>query len=136
MRNNTLNLFITKATDNMLVGCPDASFFIPDHCFVDITVVKHRPSLMRQALEFRRVKSSDVSKLMANLQKLVDARPVVKDINILSKYYNEGLRQLLDKHAPRKLKTVTIRMKYALFISELIGMKKEKGDWRKEMDKI
>ena len=55
-----------------------------------------------------------------------------QDASILTDHYNEVLTSVLDKHAPAKVKTITVRPKQPWFSDKLYQAKCEKRkEWRR-----
>ena len=58
-------------------------------------------------MEYKCIKSIVDAQLQADLLDLVDHKPDSKDVNILPRYYNEGLKKLRAQQATAKSKIVT-----------------------------
>ena len=92
-----------------LLGFPTADFIVSDHMFVLYRVNLPRPPLETQSVSYRKLKQIDNSAFSNDMKDITNTLLNVTDINQLVGDYNTELRQLLDRHAPVKYKSIVVR---------------------------
>lgn len=123
-KGHTLDLVITKQ-DSMLVG--DISVTLPwvsDHSIIHFKLRVRKPSYERKTISFRQWKSVDRDSLE---QDIVNANLLSCDTTEdLVSQYTSTMKELADKHAPVKIKTITVRPQAEWFTTELEEEKRKK----------
>ena len=78
-----------------------------------------RHSLETRTISYRKLKQIGHSAFSTDLKDITNALLNITDINQLVSDYNRELRQLLDRHAPIKSKTIVVRPLIPWFDVEL-----------------
>ena len=106
---NTLDLLISRTLNSNLLQDVRPGTYFSDHCLALFTINISVPQLSRKKVSFRKTKAIDITAFMEDLSasRLCQDRPSepVKLVDC----YNSTLAGLLDRHAPLKTKTVTVR---------------------------
>ena len=95
---HTLDLIITRYNRELLLSL-----------FVCYRVNMPRPPLETRTISYRKLKQIDNSAFSTDLKDITNTLLKITDINQLVGDYNRELRQLLDRHAPIKSKTIVMR---------------------------
>ena len=125
-----MDLIITTCGEE-IISRLRSSFELPsDHasitCFLDLP----RPPLIRVNSKHRRVRNIDLDCFVEDLSSLQVVNNPPADLPVLVNAYHSQLSDLLDKHAPIKERTPTLRPHAPWFSDELRALKREK--WRCE----
>ena len=99
-------------------------FYISDHAFVTCLMRAEKPGRERKDIRFGNIKSIDQSAMKNDLQNFVDGCTEVHELNELINNYEAGLRSILNKHAPMKIREITVRPYRQWYDSSLRIMKK------------
>ena len=106
---HTLDLIITRHNSELLLSCPTADYNVSDHILVLYRVNLLRPLFGTRSVSYRKLKQIDNSAFSNDLKDITNALLNVTDIKQLVGDHNTELRQLLDRHAATKSKTIVIR---------------------------
>ena len=103
---HTLDLIITRQSDNIIDNIPKIDCFLSDHAAILCSLRSDKPSLSAKNVSYRLLKSIDMTAFDQDLaySKLCQSPP--DDINELVECYNSTLKSVLDKHAPLKTKVI------------------------------
>ena len=97
---HTLDLIITRISDNIIAGCPYTGELLSDHFPVFCQLKPERPQVAVKHLQFRKIKSIDCDQFSeANCSSQLCLEPL-DDLDTLVNCYNETLRSVLDIYAP------------------------------------
>ena len=133
---NTLDFIITKAESSLTLTAPRSEDFLSDHCFITSVLNFVKPTLQKKEIEFRSIKKLDAEKFAKDTENLVMLLNDIKDLQELSDSLDEGLRKILDKHAPVKRRSITVRDKVPWFDETASNLKSQKRAserrWRKD----
>ncbi|XP_068731185.1 uncharacterized protein [Montipora capricornis] len=142
---HTLDLVITRVADNIIREKPHVDRYFSDHASVLCKLVSYKPRLSHKKVNYRKIKSVDVSALVNELAESSLCKNISRnskvgilsasDLDNLAETYNKTLSHLLDSHAPLKTKTVVSRRKVAWYNDEIHHAKllrrKAERKWRK-----
>ena len=142
---HTLDLVITRIADNIIQEKPHVDRYFSDHASVLCKLVCYKPRLSHKKVNYRKIKSVDVSALVNDLAESSLCKNIscnsnedilsASDLDNLAETYNKTLSHLLDSHAPLKTKTVVSRPKVAWYNDEIHHAKrlrrKAERKWRK-----
>ena len=132
---HTLDLIISRNTDELEITPPRAGYFISDHCFISAFLDVPKPNLQVKTINCRKIKSISLPEFRSDLVDICTELDEIQDIDQLASQYNAKLSGLLDKHAPSITKTLLVRPKvpwYNDFIKELKkDRRKAENNWRK-----
>ena len=123
---HTLDLFITRDCDEILVNPPELRYFISDHRFLRFKTIIHREAPAAKEITFRRLNSIDMTKFKEDI--MASDLNIVENKNVHEKaaIYDRVLAEILDSHAPKITKTIRLKSESPWYNSELRSIKKNK----------
>ena len=124
MDGHTLDLIITKLTDN-LVSKTTVSDFLTDHGAVHCDLHLPKPQPLRQSVQYRNYAALDKEMLRVDIEASTLCLDPATSAASLLEQYDTTLSALLGKHAPIQTRTITVRPKIPWFNGD-IKMAKQK----------
>lgn len=124
MDGHTLDLIITKLTDN-LVSKTTVSDFLTDHGAVHCDLHLPKPQPLRQSVQYRNYAAIDKEMLRVDIEASTLCLDPATSAASLLEQYDTTLSALLGKHAPVQTRTITVRPKVPWFSGD-IKMAKQK----------
>ena len=134
---HTLDLIITRNSDQLLVSSLWTDYLFSDHLPVHCNIQVEKPLLKSKRISFRKLKSINISSLRDDLSKSDLCSNAIDslELNDLVTHYDEALSSALDRHAPLINKTVTKRPIVPWFNNEIKTAKRMRRraerKWRK-----
>ena len=123
---------------------PHVDRYFSDHASVLCKLLSYKPRLSHKKVNYRKIKSVDVSALVNELAESSLCKNISRNSNVdilsasdlvnLAETYNKTLSHQLDSHAPLKTKTVVSRPKVAWYNDEIhakLLRRKAERKWRK-----
>ena len=123
---HTLDLIITRHNSELLFSCPTADWIVFDHMFVLYRVNLPMPTLETRSVSYRKLKQIDNSAFCNDLMDITNTLLNVTNINQLVRDYYTELRKQLDRHAPTKYKTISVRPMVPWFDDEFKSLKSQR----------
>ena len=123
---NTLDLLITRTLGSNIINKIQPDIYFSDHCSVLFTINISKPQLSRQKISFKKIKAIDTKTFMADLSASRLCNDPPSDPDKLVDCYNTTLADLLERHAPLKTKTVTVRPQVPWYSEEIREAKRER----------
>ena len=123
---NTLDLIVARDNSNLDISNPTESWYISDHCFIECNLKFSKPQSEKSISVIEKLKTLTVTKFANDLQKVAQDLENISDLSELAEQYNVRISQCLDKHAPVKTKTITIREQLFWYNNELSDIKRKK----------
>ena len=123
---NTLGLLITRSSDSRLIGDVQPDAYFSDHCSVLFSINTSKPQLSRKEVSLRKTKAIDTTAFMEDLSASRLCRDPPSQPDELVDCYNTTLAELLDRYAPLKAKTVTVRPQVPWYSDEIREAKRER----------
>ena len=116
---HTLDLVLTRSADSIIENVIVTDPLISDHSAVHFNLSCSKPCLSKKVISYRQLKSVNIESFKAdivssNLSSFTSHSP-----SILVQRYNTVLHDLVEKHAPLKVKEVTIRPSARWYSSEI-----------------
>ena len=102
---HTLDLVISRATDNLVQSCEVGSF-VSDHNAIYITLNCCKPHPIRRKISFRKIRSINTDAFMRDIESSELTGSLPNDVDVIVSRYNRILQELLDKHAPVQTGTI------------------------------
>ena len=99
-------------------------------CLIDIV----RPAPTKQRVKVRRFRSVDITQLKQDIMSSPLITESETDINLLTVQYDTVLGDLMDKHAPLKVRTRILRPHSPWYSDELRAKKARTSALRKKVD--
>ena len=123
---HTLDLVITRKSDNLISGRPAPDILFSDHLALLFKLKTPRPPLKVGRVSFRKLRSIDKSAFADEICNSELLQTDTEDPDELAALFNNTLRSLLDRHAPVKQKNVTIRSRVPWMNDEIILAKRQR----------
>ena len=132
---HTLDLIITRQSDQLLGNTPRISRYISDHATVLCSIRCDKPPLSVRRVSYRKLHSVNVVSLNEDLATSELCQNSSDDLQELVSSYNNTLMAALDKHAPLMTRTIVQRPRVPWFIQEIREAKRQRRKaekrWRK-----
>jgi hypothetical protein len=132
---HTLDLLISRKTDHpvckvkLLPGQPS------DHIALFAVLDFARPAPSRKRVTYRKLRDINLDQFKDDIRSSQLALSTAFDTSQLAEQFNMVLRELLDKHAPEKIKTVTLRPNAPWYTEEVREAKRVKRRLERKMTK-
>ena len=123
---HTLDLVITRQSDQVVRSTPRIDRNFSDHASVLCRLHSIKPSFSTRILSFRKLKSVNVKTLNDDLAKSDLCKNPPDDLNELVVSYNKTLTAVLDKHSPAKTQTIVVRPRVPWYTDEIRRAKRER----------
>ena len=122
---NTIDLLCTRDSDTGIDCINVINELVSDHFVVHFNLATCRPPLPKKTVAARRFKSINLVTFKEDIKNSVLSHLSSEDPDELAKLYNQQLTEILDKHAPVKTKTVTIRPLAPWYTDDIQSLRKE-----------
>ena len=124
---NTLHVIITQDTSTIVsnitvtdpVLCDHSGRTSKDHWAVNFSANVNKPRPEHKVISFRKFRAINVDAFIDDIMKCPILHPSCKPIEELVEAYNDGLRSLIDTHAPLRTKTIVQRPKCSWYTEDL-----------------
>ena len=107
MHGHTLDLVISRKSDDIIMGNPWRGPLISDHFNVMCQLNSVKPPITSKQMSFRRICRIDLDLLKHDVADSALCTKTPDDLTELVTLYNDTLSSILDKHAPLITKTVS-----------------------------
>ena len=122
---NTIDLLCTRDSDSGIDCINVIDELVSDHFVVHFNLATCRPPLPKKTVAARHFKSVDLVIFKEDIKNSSLSHFSSEDLDKLAKLYDQQLTELLDKHAPVKTKTVTIRPLAPWYKHNIQSLRKE-----------
>jgi len=123
---HTLDLMITRATDNIIPEVPISDCYLSDHVTVLCKLKLDKTKPTTQRLTYRKLKSIDFDAFKEDLSESVLIQQTPCHLNELVDVYSTTLSSLLDKHAPICTRSIRTRERALWYTKELGECRKQR----------
>ncbi|XP_078363787.1 uncharacterized protein LOC144648005 [Oculina patagonica] len=123
---HTLDLVITRKSDNLISGRPAPDILFSDHLALLFKLKTARPPLKVDCVSFRKLRSIDKDAFKDDICNSELFQMNTDDPDELAALFDNALRSLLDRHAPVKHKNITIRPCVPWMNDEIILAKRQR----------
>ena len=106
---HTLDLVITRSTNDVTIISPLTTFALSDHSFVECLLDIPRPNISVSEVHYRKLKQIDLEVFKADISVSELCNATWSSVDEMAKCYDDTLRSILDKHAPLKTKVMAVR---------------------------
>jgi len=131
--NHILDLFITSTTDNIIKQCTPLDYDFPDHfpVFAEINVKK--PLLPQKHIQYRKTRQVTKEALCDALATtpLMDASLEQASLDELILLYDQSMRNVLDRVAPLKSRTITLRPEALWYTDDIRAAKQSRRQFER-----
>ena len=138
---HVIDLCITSTNSELLISHPVIGYFISDHAFTSFQVDIPKPPIHKVRIKSRaisRIKKDNFRQDLIDFTSQLIAASSTSDVTELSLQYDQGLKHLLDKHAPMKSRLITPRTCVQWFDSKAKLLKaktrKQEKIWKRTHD--
>ena len=121
---NTLDLLISRTLNSNLIQDVRPGTYFSDHCLALFSINISVPQLSRKKVSFRKTKAIQMTAFMEDLSASRLCQDPPSEPVKLVDCYNTTLAGLLDRHAPLKTKTVTVRPQVPWYSEEIYEAKR------------
>jgi len=104
-----LDLVITRASEHVVECVTIRNPQLSDHLSVEATLHLSKPPPVRKEFVTRNLRNLDTAEFYQDMQRCQQQISLCDDPDTAVTRYNSMLRAILDKHAPEKTKSVTVR---------------------------
>lgn len=123
---HSLDLIITRSSDDVVLASPKVTFPISDHFIIQCPIGFPRPALSCKELTFRKLKNIDIVEFSADIaSSMLCASVDCDNIDALSDCFNMTLTDILDKHAPLKTRIMINRPRTPWFNDGIKQLKRK-----------
>ncbi len=120
---NTLDLIISNNESSIISHQVD--LMISDHCNILFDLDMSRPPRIKKNITYRKTKSININDFKKDIKHSMAQIKLDDNLEDLVDTYNENLLGVLDKHAPKQTKLVTLREKTPWTTEEIRPHKRE-----------
>ncbi|XP_068684753.1 uncharacterized protein [Montipora foliosa] len=132
-----LDLVVTRSCYDFLLQIPRTTFFISDHCFIEIAMAfPPRLELSIKEICFRQYKKIDIETFKNNILDSELHHYPSTDLLNLAKTYDKVLTDILERNAPLLHKTVIVKPMFPWFNPELKDLKAKRRKLEKKVLRI
>ena len=101
---------ITRSDDDLVSNLNITDPIISDHLVVHCKIVFKKPSYKRKEISYRNCKSVDKQSFITDIKEsFLNNFENISDVTELTALYGNALSSILEKHAPLRERTVTMR---------------------------
>ena len=118
-----LDVIITRSTNEFFLGPINATLPLSDHFFVECFIHSPSPSISSKSVSYQKLKSIDIDAFKSDItSSVLCSNTHWNDLGNLSKLYVSTLLEILDRHAPLKMKTLVTRVKIPWFNADVLQL--------------
>ena len=129
---HTLDLLISRSSNDINIHLVKTTFFLSDHCFVECNLSFPRPNLVTKEIQFRKTNHLNLQAFKADITDSKLCNDPCSNLDDLVKHYDNTLSHILEKHAPLQRKVVVVRPRVPWFSEELKRIKAK----RRKLEKV
>ncbi len=109
-KGHTLDLVLSRNSDDIIKSTlVDDGIGISDHFLIQCMLGTRPPKWPTKTVSFRPIRTIDMDAFLDDVQRLPLIQAPCSSIDERTTQYNDGLRSILDRHAPVKTKTIVLR---------------------------
>ena len=123
---HTLDLMITRQSDDFVAEEPLSERFISDHAAVTCSLRTRRPVVELKHAEYRKLKSIDSELFAEDIRNSVVYIDPPDDLDKVVNCYNTTLSSLLNKHAPIQSRKIRNRSRPPWFDDEIMQARRDR----------
>ena len=120
---HTLDLIITRRSDDLKVHDIEATYYISDHSFICGFTCLEKPDINYSTITYRKLKCIDMASFKEDLQQSDFCVNPSEDLDNLVQQYHSNISEVLDAHAPEITKTFKVLSNSPWFTKELRDLK-------------
>ena len=112
-----LDLVILQPEFSKIVTTVELSHYLSDHCFTHVSLLVDRPIPARKNIKYRKIKSINHNTFSLDMSEAFNTEPEPHMDRVLQ--YNTELKNVLQKHAPKKSKYIRDTLQQPWFSDEI-----------------
>lgn len=124
---HTLDLIITRSSENILKGPPCVDRYLSDHGSIICQLCPFKPAVTIKSIHSRKLKSINMDSLKNDVaastlctdQSALRDHLTAEELDLLVRGYQDTLTKVIDHHAPTKTKTIVARATVPWFNEEI-----------------
>ena len=120
---HTLDLLISRSSNDINIHLIQSTFFLSDHYFVECSLSLPCPNSVIKELQYRKMKHLNLQAFKADITDSSLCNDPCSDLDDLAQSYDYTLSHILEKHAPIQKKVVVVRPRIPWFSEELKRIK-------------
>ncbi len=132
---HTLDLIITRSTNDVMITSPITTLDLSDHFFVECSLDIPRPNMSVSEVHYRKFKQIDTKHFKEDICVSELCNTTWSNVDEMADCYNKTLRSILDKHAPIKSKFLIARQTVPWFNDKLKKLKAKRRKLERRMIK-
>ena len=109
IKGHTLDLIFCRESDNLVLNIDVSPSLPSDHHVVSCQLAMPKPLPLRKVVEFRKLRTIDNTQFCEDIRTSRLILEPADNLTDLIDQYNSTLSDLLDRHAPKMRKLVTLR---------------------------
>ena len=113
---------IIKNSSKLETSKPTTVWEISDHWVTTCAVSITKPKIIRKECRYRKIKDLYANEVGEDIKTMIKSSKEITDEN-LPIFYNTVLNKIMEKHAPEKMKTITLRPEQKWMSEDLKNMK-------------
>ena len=118
VKGHTLDLIITRASDDIVLQTTSTSYLPSDHAAVMCKLAIGKPGPVKKTIHFRKIQDIDLAAFRQDILQSELCTAPSDTIDGLTEQYDTTLGSLLDSHAPEISRTITARPQSPWFNEE------------------
>jgi hypothetical protein len=126
VQGHTLDLIITRKSDDLHVHDVISTYYISDHSFVCASTSLTKPDIRYETITFRKLKNIDLASFKEDLIQSELCTNPADDLTQLVNQYDNNITDIMNQHAPEVTKTVKIMHRSPWFTQDLRDLKVQK----------
>ena len=123
---NTLDLIITRSSDDIIAAPPHVGTLFSDHAVVICHLTAERPKSTAKQVVYQKVKSIDMDCFIDNIGTSSLCQNPPEDLDALVNCYDSILSSVLNRNVPLESRSITIRSRSPWFNDHIKNAKREK----------
>ena len=123
---HTLDLVITRSDDSLIKDTKVKDPVISDHLAIHCVLSIQKPQFRKKLINFRKLHSLNMDSFCKDIMASPLLQDQATDLDTMVDQYDRVLRQLLDQHAPKKKRQVTVRPSAPWYTSDVVAEKRKR----------
>ena len=123
---HTLDLVITRSDDSLIKDTKVKDPVISDHLAIHCVLSIQKPQFRKKLINVRKLHSLNMDSFCKDIMDSPLLQDQATDLDMMVDQYDRVLRQLLDQHAPKKKRLVTVRPSAPWYTLDVVAEKRKR----------
>ena len=123
---HTLDLVITRSDDSLIKDTKVKDPVISDHLAINCVLSILKPQFRKKLINVRKLHSLNMDSFCKDIMDSPLLQDQATDLDMMVDQYDRVLRQLLDQHAPKKKRLVTVRPSAPWYTLDVVAEKRKR----------